>query len=238
MRFGVGQARIGLAEGNFFLVLCAIIVGLIVIAATLISSQGTTRSLPTSPDDHSSSSLGSSLVFSSNSSFIQSTVQSSSVYSDSSLNQSAAPYPLVWGPNPTSDCDPGVFCLDVTLGFAGQTGANHITSYYVAVSAFVQDAVTGQNATGPDGDGPLVQSGCYIEPTGLTQCTVYAPFGLAVPSGDPYKVTLFVTMSEMPCSLQKPGLPCDSQLLAPPTTFVISASQDLAPPIPVIASEG
>jgi hypothetical protein len=265
MRFEVGHSRTALAARNVSLVLVAVTIAVVAIGAAFFSQC----SSPANPGTHSSSSsLGSSSV-SSSSSFIQSTVQSSSVSSNSGLNQSAAPYPLVWGPNPTRDCDPGIFCLDVTLGFAGQTATNNTassattiiqgnattiinsstttiingsstdwiypntaTSYYVAVSAFVQDAATGQNATRPDGDGPLVQSGCYIEPTGLTPCTIYAPFGLAVPSGDPYKVTLFVTMGETPCPLQKAGLPCTSQLLAPPTTFTIPASEDLAPPIP------
>ena len=119
MRFEVGQGRIGLAAGSFFLVLCAITVGIIVIAAALISSQGT-GSLPANPNAQSSSLDSSSSVFSSSSSFIQSAVQSSSVSSNSSLNQSAAQYPLVWAPNSPSGCyyDGYGFCIEAVLGFS------------------------------------------------------------------------------------------------------------------------
>jgi len=258
MRFEVGRKRIGLAAGNFFLVLCAVTVGLIVIAAALISSQGT-GSLPANSNSvNSSSSLGSSSV-SSGSSFIQSAVQNSSV---SSLNQSAAQYPLVWGPNPPSACEGvGGFCIEVTLGFLGQTATTNNTSTtsattiiqgnattiisgsittiirsngttvgtcvclagtsIVDLSAYVQDAVTGQNATRPDGEGPVLANSCNLQPTGFTQCAVYAPFELSVPSGDPYKVTLFVTRQYEPWSLQPAGSLCASQLLAPPVTFII-----------------
>jgi hypothetical protein len=276
MRFQVGQKRNGLAAGNFFLVLSAVTVGLIVVTAALIS-QGTS-SLPTNPNDHSSSSsLGSSSVFyssssfaqssvqsssvssNSSSSFIQSSVQSSSVSSNSSLSQSAVQYPLAWGPNPPSACDAGAFCIDVTLGFSGQTATTNTTSatattiiqgnattiilsstttiirnngtettliappfgssYYVVATAFVQDAVTGQNATRPDGGGPFIQSGCYIQPTGFAHCLVSAWFFPTVAPGDPYKVTVFVTKEYTPCSLQKAGQ-CSSQLLAPPSPTV------------------
>jgi hypothetical protein len=242
MRFEVGQKRIGLAAGNFFLVLCAMTVGLIVISAALIS-QGTS-SLPANPNDHSSSSsLGSSSVFSSSSSFTQSSVQSSSVSSSSSLNQSAAQYPLVWGPNPVTACSGIAFCVYATLGFSGQTATNDTSSattiiqgnattiiisstttimsgvstgvyfpspnasYPVTVTAFVQDAVTGQNATTPNGV-PFVASTCYIQPTGFTKCIVGAPYMPLVPSGHPYKVTVFVTKGD------------GETLLAPPSPTV------------------
>lgn len=90
----------------------------------------------------------------------------------------------------------------------------------VDIFAYVQDALTGQNATRPDGGGPVVGNSCNLQPTGLTKCGVDAPFGLAVPSGDPYRVTLFVTSQYEPCSLLRPGSLCASQLLAPPVTFI------------------
>jgi hypothetical protein len=141
MRFEVGQKRIGLAAGSFFLVLCAISVGLTVIAAALISSQET-GSLPAIANDHSSSSSlsSSSSVFSSSSSFIQSTVQSSSVSSSSGLNQSAAQYPLVWAPKPVGvGCDEFPFCIEAVLGFAGHTATSNITSTATTV---IQDNTT------------------------------------------------------------------------------------------------
>lgn len=255
MRLEVGRKRNGLAAGNFFLVLCAITVGLIVIAAALISSQGTS-SLPASPNDQSSSSLGSSSVFSrssftqstvqsssvannSSSSFIQSAVQSSSASSNSTLSQPATQYPLVWGPNPVTACSGTAFCVYATLGFSGKTETNDtssattiiqgnattiiissattiisgvstavifpspFTSYSVVVTAFVQDAVTGQNATSPNG--PFVYSTCYIQPTGFTKCIVGALYMPVVSPGHAYKVTLFVTTLDGKTMLAPPS---------------------------------
>ena len=93
-------------------------------------------------------------------------------------------------------------------------------SYPVAVFAFVQDAVTGQNATLPGG-GPVVASGCYIQPTGYSQCEDYAPWVL--PSGH-YKVTVYITKGDLPCSIRPAGtsFPCTSQLLAPSQTFTFA----------------
>jgi len=139
MRFEVGRKRIGLAAGSFFLVLCAITVGLIVIAAALISSQGT-GSLPANSNSVNSSSPGSSSVFSSSSSFIQSTVQSSSASSNSGLNQSATQYPLVWAPKPVgAGCDEFPFCIEAVLGFAGHTATSSITTTATTV---IQDNTT------------------------------------------------------------------------------------------------
>jgi len=99
------------------------------------------------------------------------------------------------------------------------------TSYFVTLFAFVQDAVTGQNATIPRGY-TVVGSGCYIQPTGLTHCLVSAPYLPVVPSGHPYKVTVFVTQADTPCSLQKANEPCSSQLLAPPSpTITVSEGE-------------
>ncbi len=98
---------------------------------------------------------------------------------------------------------------------------------YVAIYALVQDAVTGQNATGPHssrcGNGMLRSS----RPD-LPDCIVEAPYMPQVPSGDPIKVALFVTQQYLPCSLQKPGLGC-SQLLAPPSpAFTIGGVSEVA----------
>jgi hypothetical protein len=99
---------------------------------------------------------------------------------------------------------------------------NHTGTTVVDVIAWVQDALTGQNATGPGGAGPFVASSCNIQPTGFTPCGASASYSLSVPSGDPYKVTLFVTARYSPCSLTN-GPPCASQLLAPPITVIIQA---------------
>lgn len=158
-------------------------------------------------------------------------VQSSSASSASSLGESTAQYPLVWGPNPVSPCAGIAFCVYATLGLSSQTGANSASSattvnesnanasYTVELFAYVQDAVTGQNATTPSGI-PVVGSSCTVQSAGFTRCIVGAPYMPGVSSGDPYKVTVFVTMNYLPCSLQKAGLQCSSQLLAPPSPTV------------------
>jgi hypothetical protein len=250
MRFQVGQKRIGLAAGNFFLVPCAITVGLVVIAAALISSQGT-GSLPVDSNEvHSSSSLGSSLVSSSSSSTTaQPAVQPA--------NHSAAQYPLVWAPKPVGvGCDEFPFCIEAVLGFAGHTATSSITStaitvvqdntttivfestttymsgvstgvvyppendsYLVAVFAFVQDAATGQNVTTDSGQS-YIGGGCGIQPTGFTDC--YA--GAGVPLGHTYKVTVYITKGDLPCSIRPAGasVVCTSQLLAPTQTITVT----------------
>ncbi len=90
------------------------------------------------------------------------------------------------------------------------------TSYVVVVTAFVQDAVTGQNVTTSSGQSSL-GAGCDIQPSGFTHCIISAPSGL--PSGT-YKVTVFVTKEYNPCSIRVAGYPCTSQLLAPPSQTI------------------
>ena len=69
-----------------------------------------------------------------------------------------------------------------------------VTTYPVAVTAFVRDAVTGQNATTNTPSGtPVISNSCDIQPTGVTHCLVGAPYVPSVPSGHPYDVTVFVT---------------------------------------------
>lgn len=99
---------------------------------------------------------------------------------------------------------------------------NNTGTYIVDVYAYVQDAATGQNATGPDGEGPVLGNSCNLQPTGLTDCGVDAPYMPSVPSGGHYRVTLFVTAQYEPCSLRPGGPPCASKLLAPPIAFTIS----------------
>ncbi len=223
MRFEAGQKRKGLAAGNFFLVTCAITVGLIVIAAALISSQRTS-SLPENPNNvHSSSSIGSaSSILSTSGSIIQSTVAptstSKSTSSMQSTVESSAQYPLMWAPNsPVKWCDTN--CLELTLAFAGQDlgNATPITiipfegsNYTVTATAFYQDVSTGQNVT--------TSSSCYIPKTGYTYCDVGSFAGM--PSGT-YQVTLFITKQYLPCSLHEPPL-CESQLLAPPLMTTVT----------------
>jgi hypothetical protein len=79
-------------------------------------------------------------------------------------------------------------------------------SYPVAVSAFIQDEVTGQNITASSGRTFLLDT-CFIQPTGSTDCFVYG----YVPAGHTYKVTVYITAGDSPpCSIQAPGYPCSS----------------------------
>jgi hypothetical protein len=186
------------------------------VGSTVSSSRISTPSVQSSFLSSVSSSDSTTIQSSSASNGSRSTNQSSTIQ-----QTSAAQYPLVWGSNPPSECDQGIVCINVTLGFSGQAATtNNTGSYDVTLSAFIQDAVTGQNATTPGTGGPVVQSGCYIQPVGFTNCTVYAPYSPGVPSGHPYRVTVFVTKNYLPCSLQKAGSLCSSQLLAPPSQTV------------------
>jgi hypothetical protein len=86
-------------------------------------------------------------------------------------------------------------------------------SYAVAVFAFVQDAVTGQNVTTGGGQS-YIAADCNIQPTGFTECIA----GGSVPAGHTYKITVFVTKGDLPCSIRPANdanLYCTSQLLAP-----------------------
>lgn len=94
-------------------------------------------------------------------------------------------------------------------------------SYSVAVFAFVQDAVTGQNVTTSSSQ-DYFGGGCSIQQFGYSECVVPG----AVPPGHTYKVSVYVTKGELPCSLGPsniPGFVCTSQLLAPVRTMVVSS---------------
>jgi hypothetical protein len=147
-------------------------------------------------------------------------------------------------------CDANGFCVVAMLGFAGQTfttasattiiasdgttivGSTATTiirsngttydypfgsSYAILGTAYIQDAATGQNVTTSTGR-PFFANTCYMQPTGISQCDIG---GNALPPGHTYKVTVFITKDYPPCSIQSPGYPCDSQLLAPPQTITV-----------------
>jgi cytoskeletal protein RodZ len=220
MRFEVGRKRIGLAAGSFFLVLCAITVGLIVIAAALISSQGT-GSLPANSNTvRSISSLGSSSVSSNSSSTTaQPAVQTA--------NQSTVQYPLVWAPKPVGvACDSFPFCIEAVLGFAGHTATTSITTTATTViqdntTTIVFDSTTTYMSgvsTGvvypPDNAAIAVSVWAFVQDAATGQnvttdngslsyiggdCGIHATgftncyAGGSVPPGHTYKVTVYVT---------------------------------------------
>ena len=87
----------------------------------------------------------------------------------------------------------------------------------MTVTAYVQDAATGQNVTLGGGQTYAVSS-CGIVPSGFTYCNIVSE----VPSGHTYKVTIFVTKPYGPCPIIVAGYPCSTQLLAPTQTVTIT----------------
>jgi hypothetical protein len=88
----------------------------------------------------------------------------------------------------------------------------------VAVTAYFQDAATGQNVTTSSG-APTITFGCDIQATGFSNCYI----GGSVPPGHTYKVTVFITKSQLPCQFQELDRPCTIPLLAPIKTITITA---------------
>jgi hypothetical protein len=231
-RFEVGQKRTAVAAGNLSLVLGAITIGVVVITAAFFT-QGTI-SLPVNPNDNSTS-LGSPAV--SSKSAIQSAVQYPLVWAPNSptvggcdtfpfciyarlgfsgtatlapSNQTSSATTIIQG-NATT-----IIQSSITTIISGiSTGVVYPpeTGYPVAVFAFVQDAVTGQNVTMGGGQS-YIGGLCLIGPTGFTECVA----GGSVPPGHAYKVTVYVTKDLLPCSIRPANhanLHCESQLLAP-----------------------
>lgn len=239
MRFDVGQERAGISTGRFFPVLLAVTVGLAALTAAYFS-QGSSQANPRAQSSSVSSSIGST----GSSSAIQPAAQPVSasyplVWGPTPVRDcSSLPFCIIatlgFAGNVTLTPITSVTTIiqgNATTVVSGSTttitrsnGTTYETgpppSYYVTVTAFVQDAVTGQNATGPNG--PLVDNVCFIHSTGLSQCVVAAPYRPVVPSGDSYKVTLFVTKDYTPCLLSSFST-CTSQLLALPSPTVTGA---------------
>jgi hypothetical protein len=234
-RSEVGQKRLAVAGGNLSLVLGSITVGLIVIIAAFFS-QGN-GSLPANANGHSSS-LSSS-VFSSSSSTVQPAAQAAAIpyplvwgpnpvracsgwnfciiatlgFADNATLTTITSVTTIIQGNATTILGGSTTTIIRNNGTTYET--NPITSYHVDIYALVQDAVTGQNATGPSG--PVIANVCHIHPTGFSQCIVEAPFTPVAPSAPHYKVTLFVTSGGLPCTIRIAGLICSSssQLVAP-----------------------
>jgi hypothetical protein len=103
----------------------------------------------------------------------------------------------------------------------------------VVINAFIQDAVTGQNATVADAFSnygvPLIGGSCEIPATGFTTCQILSHSLPYVPAGHPYKVTVFVTgPSALPCLSE----PC------PPNTIAHSWPMEAPPSPPIIVPAG
>jgi hypothetical protein len=248
MRFGVGQKRTAVAAGNLSLALVAITVGMAAIAAAFFVSQG---SSPATPNVHSSSSslLSSSSVLSSSSSAAQPAAQASAsqyplVWAPNSPTEGGCdtfPFCIYvrLGFSGTATLPPSnqtssattviqdntttiVFESTTTYMSGVSTGVvypQENDSYLVAVFAFVQDAVTGQNITTSSGQSSIGGL-CAIQPTGFTECVA----GGGVPPGHTYKVTVYVTKGDLPCSIRPANHPDSvcSQLLAPVQTITVT----------------
>lgn len=249
MMLGVGEKRRAVAARSLSILLVAITVGLGSVAAVYFSQVSSPAALSSSSPGSSSSVLSSSGSSSSSSSVLSAAQAAAPPY----LLVWGPKPPTVCGDGGfciagalgmagqtvTSNTTESVTTIiqgNVTTIISGSITTinssgnaevidvvNDTGTTTVDVIAWVQDALTGQNATSPGGNGPFAGSSCNIRPTGFTQCGASAPYALSVPSGDPYKVTLFVTARYTPCSLTH-GPPCASQLLAPPITVIIPAS--------------
>ena len=107
--------------------------------------------------------------------------------------------------------------ITTTVIRTGQTFSSNLVTIFV----LVQDAVTGQNAS----QMAFAAGSCVIPPTGLVSCLAYSHLMPSVPSGHPYKVTVF---AEGPSSLPCISEPCPQntisqswpQLSAPETIIV------------------
>jgi hypothetical protein len=189
------------------------------LSSSLASSL--TNSSVNSSLSSSSSSLGSSSSLVSSSSSNNSPTSQS--LSSTNQSSSSSQYPLVWAPNSPSWCGGASdFCINALVGFADNATVNATTSYIgsngrttiiishttvvvssnstiaeivqfegqyiVTVNAYVQDAVTGQNVSIANQSGT-----CGLYPTGYTKCIVDGGIDTVVPSGDPYKITVWIT---------------------------------------------
>jgi hypothetical protein len=217
------RKRAGLAAWHASLALSAITVGVIVITAAFISQGSSLASSVSSRSTTQPAAQSYPLVWAPNplsaceagAFCINATLAFSGQTSTDDNTPSAM---TITGSNATT------IIISSTTTIIGSSRTAWIypspaTSYFVTLFAFVQDAVTGQNATTPGGT-PVIGSGCYIRPTGVTHCLVSAPYLPAVTSGHPYKVTVFVTQTDVPCSLQKADDSCSSQLLASPSPAI------------------
>jgi hypothetical protein len=95
------------------------------------------------------------------------------------------------------------------------TGNHTSSSNWVDLTAFVQDAVTGQNASHT----AVAAWSCVIPPAGFTDCQILAINQPAVPAGHAYEVTVIVSgPSHLP-----DAVPQSWPRLAAPETMIVPA---------------
>jgi hypothetical protein len=242
MRLGVGQTRTAIAARSLSYSLVVVTVGLVAITTAFYSQAA----LPANPNARSSStSLLSSSVLSSSSSAAQPAYQSATQYplvwgpnspevcqdvcfvdamlafSNGTSSSSSTESTTTIINNKTTTIMHG---YTTTIISSNNTDGifNYPSAYYiVAVTAYVRDAVTGQNVTTSSGL-TVISSACNIPQTGFTRCLIVG----RAPPGHTYKVTLYVTKAYLPCSLrpaEPANLQCTTQLLAPPSQTITVA---------------
>ncbi len=197
------RKRIGLAAWHASIVLSAITVGVIVITAAFIS-QGTSpltanandHPSPLGPPISSPAATAYPLVFAPNSPkvcaggigdfCVNSTLAFSGQTPGNPSNNTSSATTIIQG-NATTIVHSSTKTIMRGVTTAYVYPADN-KSYPVDVTAFVQDAATGQNVTTSNGHS-ILRGLCYIQPTGFTNCYVVG----GVPAGHTYKVTIYVT---------------------------------------------
>jgi len=212
------RKRVGLAAWHASLVLSAITVGVIVISMAFIS-QGTSP-LPANANDHpsplgpavsSTSAATYPLLFAPNSpktceggpgNFC---INATLAFSGQVAANTSSATTIIQG-NATTIIHSSTKTIIRSNGaYTAFIYPSDNKSYPVDVTAFVQDAVTGQNVT-TSGGHSILRGLCYIQPTGFTNCYVAG----GVSSGDALKVTISVTKVD------------DKTMLAPSSTVTVS----------------
>jgi hypothetical protein len=249
MRFGLGQRRTATATRNLSYALVAVTVGLIAITTAFYSqaalpaypSDHSSSSLASSPSVSSgtSSTTAQPAVQPANQSAAQYPlvwganpptvcgdrgicfINATLALSNGTLSISTTTATTTIINNKTTTIEHGYTTLiirgNATDGIYGSPPAFET----VAVTAYVRDAMTGQNVTTSSGL-TVITYDCDIPRTGFASCLI----GGEVPTGHTYKVTLYVTKTYLPCSLrpaEPANLSCEQQLLAPPSQTITVA---------------
>ena len=209
------RKRVGVAAWHASLVLSAITVGVIVITAAFIS-QGTSpppadansHPSPLGPPVSGSSAATYPLVFAPNSptacAEAEFCINATLGLSGQSATSNTAQTTTITASNTTTIVHASTTTVMSGIATTIRFPALY-SSFSVYVTAFVQDAVTGKNVTTSSGLS-IITGGCYIQPTGFTNCYVVGH----VPGGHAYKATVFVTKTD------------GKTMLAPSPTITIS----------------
>ncbi len=216
------RKRAGLTAWHASLVLSAITVGVIVITSAFISqgasplsASATDHPSPLGPPVSASSPVTYPLVFAPNSPkvcaggggelCVNATLSFSGQTAGNSSNNTSAATTIIQGNATIIEHSSTTTVIRSNGAYTALILPGVNKSYPVDVTAFVQDAGTGQNVT-TSGGHSILRDLCYVQPNGFTNCYVIG----GVPSGHTYKVTLYVTELDY------------KTLVAPSTTVTVS----------------